>query len=160
MKRHIFQMTQKVDDMLKLLMDEWPPGTGRNPKEVQDGDIVFLLGHGGGRYTRQFIDTFVRFSEEELSPANKIFVLLMCGQGQGGGSAQLAELIVKMDARSVVYCNKPIMLIRVLDMPAALGIANWEGLLEKEDGELWQLPGANAYWTCLSNADGQSLALA
>jgi|HubBroStandDraft_1064217.scaffolds.fasta_scaffold135707_1 hypothetical protein len=158
MTLHLLKMTPGVDDMIGEMLTAWPNGIGRDPNKVQDGDIVFLLGHGGGESTVRFAERW-KDLVKIFHPKNKAFVLLMCGQGHDGGSAQVAELIAKEGAQCVVYCDNLLMLVYVMEMPAGLGIGTWADLFRKEDGETWPIPQTKFFWTCLSNANGQSLAL-
>lgn len=159
MNVHIFKMTKNVEETLALFLGHWRGELGRNPCAVADGDIVILLGHGGGDSTVQFVHSWLGLSPA-LPLANTQFVLMMCGQGHDGGSAQVAELIVQSGARSVIYSDTMIIAAHVLEMPEGLGIARWEDLSDKDDGEIWERPdGARGSWTCLSNVGGRSLSL-
>lgn len=159
MNLHIFKMTENVDHLLALFQEHWAGDFGRDPDLVRDGDIVVLLGHGGGGSTVEFV---LRW--EGLRPRvplkNTLFVLMMCGSGGLGGSAQMAELIVTDGARAAIYSTTTIIAAHVLEMPEALGVTHWADLFDKEDGELWDRPwGATGQWICLSNADGPTLGL-
>lgn len=151
---HIFRMTDGVDDILKTLQKsaDWAQGIGRDPAKVHAGDIVFLLGHGGGQSTKQFIDKWIGLHEILKGKIGGLaFVLLMCNT-KADAAAQTAELVKKDGAAKVIYYqgDQLITLYLLDDFRGALRVEKfWHELFLKDDGEEWSAPGMARKWQCL-----------
>ena len=150
MPRYIMiKMTKDVDQIVDTLLEHADYELSDPP--VQDEDIVLLVGHGGGEYNVQFINHWLKITlnpETGFHPKNKTFVLLMCGHGKDGGSAQMAELIASQGG-TAIWADGLLMPVYVGELARSLGDLN------RQNGASWPIaPNAVTKWNYQAPSDG------